>query len=158
MTGDITFGSGYWKFNNSLLQDKTFVKEFTKYFSDLIDGMEIYLEIWDHLKEQIKNFTIYYCKKKAKVKRDLLKVLEKSYYRLQYFERKTPGQFIDRIREIKKQIKELQNPNYIGSKIRSRAENLINQEKPSKFLLSAGNKEGQAKNYYQNYHRVLYMC
>lgn len=145
VSGDITFGSGYWKFNNSLLQDKTFVKEFSKYFSDLIDGMEIYLEIWDHLKEQIKNFTIYYCKKKAKVKRDLLKVLEKSYYRLQYFERKNPGQFIDRIREIKKQIKELQNQNYIGSKIRSRAENLINQEKPSKFFYQQEIKRAKQK-------------
>lgn len=42
--------------------------------------MEIYFEIWDYLKELIKNFIIYYCKKKVKVKCDLLKVLEKLYY------------------------------------------------------------------------------
>lgn len=66
-TDNITFGNGYWKFNNSLLQDKTFVKKFTKYWTELIDGLDICLEVWDHLKEQIKNFTIYYCKKKANV-------------------------------------------------------------------------------------------
>lgn len=42
VTGDITFGSRYWIFNNSLLKEKTFVKKkITKFFSDLIDGMEI---------------------------------------------------------------------------------------------------------------------
>lgn len=80
----ITFGPGYWKFNNSLLQDKAFVELFTKYWVELIDGFDMDLDLWDHFKEQIKNFAIHYCKKKALLKRILLKHLEKSYHRLQY--------------------------------------------------------------------------
>lgn len=85
-------------------------------------------------KEQIKNFTIHYCKKKALVKRNLLKHLEKSYHRLQYYEYYNPGLYIERVREIKSQIKDIQFQNYSGSKIRSRAESLDNDEKPSKFF------------------------
>lgn len=44
----ITFGPGYWKFNNSLLQDKTFVQLFTKYWVELINGFDIDLDLWDH--------------------------------------------------------------------------------------------------------------
>ena len=85
------FGKGYWKFNNSLLHDKTFVTKFTKYWLDLIEGIELSLELWDHLKEQIKKFCIHYSKQKAKVKRSVLRYFEKSYHRLQYFENKNPG-------------------------------------------------------------------
>jgi hypothetical protein len=52
-TNNITFGKSYWKFNNSLLQDRTFVKNFTKYWTELIDGIDFSLEMWDCLKEII---------------------------------------------------------------------------------------------------------
>lgn len=62
----ITFGPGYRKFNNSLLQDKAFVDYlpmlFTKYWVELIDGFDMDLDLWDHFKEQINNFTMHYCK------------------------------------------------------------------------------------------------
>lgn len=45
-----------------------------------------------------------------------------------------PGLYIERVREIKSQIKDIQFQNYSGSKIRSRAESLDNDEKPSKFF------------------------
>ena len=145
VSDNINFGKGYWKFNNSLLHDKTFVRKFTKYWLDLIEGMELSLELWDHLKEQIKNFCIHYSKQKAKVKRSVLRYLEKSYHRLQYFENKNPGEFIDRIREVKVQIKELQSKDYSGSIIRSRSENLIHDEKPSKFFFQQEIKRAKQK-------------
>ena len=64
VSDNINFGKGYWKFNNSLLQDKPFVRKFTKYWLDLIEGIELSLELWDHLKEQFKNCCIHYSKQK----------------------------------------------------------------------------------------------
>lgn len=87
----INFGPGYWKFNNSLLQDKAFFELFTKYWVELIVGFDMDLDLWDHFKAQIKNFTIHYRKIKALVKRNLLKHLEKSYHRLQYDEYHNPA-------------------------------------------------------------------
>ena len=144
-TNNITFGKSYWKFNNSLLQDKTFVKNFTKYWTELIDGIDFCLEMWDCFKEIIKKYTINYCKKKAKVKREILQHLQKSYYQMQFSEQKNPGQFIDRVREIKNQIKEFQLQNYTGSIIRSKAEILDNQEKPSKFFFQQEIKRAKKK-------------
>lgn len=141
----ITFGPGYWKFNNSLLQDKAFVELFTKYWVELIDGFDMDLDLWDHFKEQIKNFAIHYCKKKALVKRILLQHLEKSYHRLQYYEYHNPGLYIERVREIKSQIKDIQFQNFSGSKIRSRAESLDNDEKPSEFFFQQEIKRAKQK-------------
>ena len=42
---NINFGKGYWKFNNSLLQDKTFVRKFTKCWLNLIEGFTIFGKI-----------------------------------------------------------------------------------------------------------------
>lgn len=144
-SNSINFGPGYWKFNNSLLLDKNFVNSFTKYWLDLIQGIDIDLDFWEHFKDQIKLFTIHYCKKKSTVKRNVLRQLQRSYHRLQYYENNNPGQFIDRLREIKSQIKEIQLQNYAGSKIRSRAECLDNDEKPSKFFFQQEIKRAKQK-------------
>ena len=47
VSDNINFCKGYWKFNNSLLyvQDKPFVRKFTKYWLDLIEGMGLSLEL-----------------------------------------------------------------------------------------------------------------
>lgn len=127
------------------MSDKNFVKSFTKYWVDLIQGIDIDLDLWEHFKDQIKFFTIHYCKKKSIVKRNVLKQLQRSYHRLQYYENNNPGQFIDRLREIKSQIKEIQLQNYAGSKIRSRAECLDNDEKPSKFFFQQEIKRAKQK-------------
>lgn len=88
---------------------------------------------------------MHYCKKKALVKRILLKHLEKSYHRLQYYEYHNPGLYIERVREIKSQIKDMQFQNYSGSKIRSRAESLDNDEKPSEFFFQQEIKRAKQK-------------
>lgn len=42
VTGDITFGSRYWIFNKFFIEREDICnKKITKFFSDLIDGMEI---------------------------------------------------------------------------------------------------------------------
>lgn len=55
------------------------------------------------------------------------------------------GLYIERIREIKSQIKDRQFQNYSVSKIRSRAESLCNDEKPSKFFFQQEIKRAKQK-------------
>jgi hypothetical protein len=64
---------------------------------------------------------------------------------MQFSEQTNPGQFIDRVREIKNQIKEFQLQNYTGSIIISKAEILDNQEKPSKFFFQQEIKRAKKK-------------
>lgn len=143
----ITFGPGYWKFNNSLLQDKAFVELFTKYWVELIDGIDMDLDLWDHLKNKLRILLYITVRKKLllNVHCNLLKHLEKSYHRLQYYEYHNPGLYIERVREIKSQIKDIQFQNYSGSKIRSRAESLDNDEKPSKVFFQQEIKRAKQK-------------
>lgn len=68
------------------------------------------------------------------------------------------GLYIERVREIKSQIKDRQFQNYSVSKIRSRAESLCNDEKPSKFFFQQEIKRAKQKNYYQNYNGVFSYC
>lgn len=55
------------------------------------------------------------------------------------------GLYIERVREIKSQIKDRQFQNYSVSKIRSRAESLCNDEKPSKFFFQQEIKRAKQK-------------
>ena len=58
------FGPNYWKFNDSLLNDKNFVEKFTKFHINQTKNLDINLEYWDTLKEKIKHFCILFSKKK----------------------------------------------------------------------------------------------
>ena len=71
-------GNGYWKINNSVLQE-----EYKKIFNNLIDrylNTEKTIDIrllWDALKVEIREITSVYCKNKAKSTRENLRNLEK---------------------------------------------------------------------------------
>ena len=64
-------GPGYWKFNDSLLQDKQYVGLLNVQISELKENLRDnnpHLK-WDYCKGKIKDFTINYCKQKARTKK-----------------------------------------------------------------------------------------
>ena len=65
-------GPGFWKFNNSLLEDEEFV---TKLKFSLLNGKENYREVdkrlfGEMIKMKTRIFSIRFAKRKAKEKRD----------------------------------------------------------------------------------------
>ncbi|KAK3084519.1 hypothetical protein FSP39_014674 [Pinctada imbricata] len=141
---EITFGRGYWKFNNSLLEDKDFVRGFRDYWKHTHD-IEMCLEIWDNFKECIREYTSRYCKDKARTRRQTIRQLEKEYYDLKYHEKLNPGQFIDRLKAVRDKIKEIESENYQGAKIRSKADNLDFDENLSNYFFRKETKRARQK-------------
>ncbi len=79
--GKVKNGPGYWKFNSSLTNDTTYKIKLSEIISKCkrhceIDGLSKQLT-WEMCKRKIKDYTIEYCKIKATVKRDILKMLER---------------------------------------------------------------------------------
>ncbi|KAK3094930.1 hypothetical protein FSP39_007966 [Pinctada imbricata] len=103
------------------------------------------LDLWDHFKECVKDFTSQYCKEKAQTRRQVIRTLEREYHKLQFFEKSNPGQYIDRIRAIKDKIKEIETDNYKGAKIRSKADNLNSDENLSNFFFRKETKRARQK-------------
>ena len=86
-------GPGFWKFNNSLLEDSRYVKKLRE---NIYECREKYTNVedlglkWDLIKMEIRGFTIKYCKIKMK-KREKEEVLlqQKANKLLQDSEKKT---------------------------------------------------------------------
>ena len=146
---EINKGSGYWKLNTSILNDRSFCISFREWFVNLIDGLDICIDVWDHLKDRIKEFCIDYCKRKTKVKFNVIRQLEKQYFDLCYKERKFPGNYFEQIRELKSQIKDYYLKDFKGSQIRSKAKLLDCSETCSKYFFQTEVKKGKKKNIFE---------
>ena len=62
-------GSGYWKFNNSLVNDKLFVSQMNSKMEDFFhETMEIPNPVikWDFLKLKMRQFCMSYSKQKSR--------------------------------------------------------------------------------------------
>ena len=142
---DLSTGSGYWKINNTVLQDKPFRDSFKIFWLNLIDEMDGDQDFWSICKDNIKLFVIEYCKRKNKIKRRILHEYEHKYHTLQKHEQSNPGEYIEQVKAIKDLIYEFQKDSFQGSKIRSRAKVLDNSEKPSKFFFQLEANRGRKK-------------
>jgi hypothetical protein len=70
-------GPGLWKFNNSLLDNKEFIKQITLLIDEVIENnqnLSAFLR-WEVLKRKIKDFTIYFASRLSKKRNDLEKSL-----------------------------------------------------------------------------------
>ena len=143
---DVKKGSGYWHFNNSVLNDRAFCISFREWFVTFIDGLDICIDVWDHIKRNIKTFVIDYCKKKNKVKYSVIRNLEKRYFTLLHAEKLNPGDYCEQVRELKEEIKLYYLDSFKGAQIRSKVKLLNNSEVPSKYFFQKEVKKGKKKN------------
>ena len=141
---NVNFGKGYWKMNTSVLNDRTFRFEFTAFFhARIVD--DITIEWWDMFKENIKQFIIDYCKRKSRVKRSVYNQLSAEYRQLVISENLDPGQYTEQLIVLKKKIFDFENSMYEGAKIRSKANVLDCNEKPSRYFFQKEKERGKKK-------------
>ena len=134
-----TRGPGFWKFNNSLLQDETYNEKTTSLINNCWDetnGMEDTRVRWDFLKLNIQSHTIKYSKQKAKVRRELEVEVTEQLDKL-HKEQCGKGLNIQQEREMRELKNVLENL-YIykerGAQIRSRVDFIENNEKSNKYF------------------------
>ncbi|KAK6188037.1 hypothetical protein SNE40_004305 [Patella caerulea] len=140
-----SIGPGYWKFNNSILDDGSYNLEFRCFWQELIQNQNITHEWWEHAKLEIKKFTLAYCKRKSKLKNSHKRDLERRYTELVLAEYNNRGDYLDQINSIKKELSALALADDRGCLIRSKSDYLDNNEKPTKYFLEKETKRGKDK-------------
>ena len=154
----LSYGTGYWKCNNSHL-NHTILKTF---ITDLINRElkfhSFSLEFWDILKSKIKNEIIKFSKQISRLKFQEIKSLKREYYLLRQKYDSTDNEELSlQLQELRLNIKELQHTMYQGSIIRSKATILDNNEKPSQFFFQLENRNGNKKTINEiEYNNVTY--
>ena len=130
-------GSGYWKFNNKLLSDRSYislVKQELEHIKDNVD-MENKNTLWDFVKCQIRSITISYSRKVAKEKnkreaevKQQLEVLETEII--------NNSDKINEYYEVKGLWENIQSEKAEGSILRSKAQWVEQGEKNTKYFLN----------------------
>jgi len=127
-------GKGFWKFNNSLLSDNSYV---VKVKQIIVDNQNKYSELtnksllWDVIKCEIRSYTISYSSYIAKQKRSTIDGL---YIELSHLEKNLNNtENIDRYNDVKHQLEALLQEKTNGLHIRSRAIHIDQNEKSNKY-------------------------
>ena len=134
-------GPGFWKFNNSLLENEEFV---TKLKFLILNAKEKYREVtdkrlfWEMIKMEIRIFSIRFAKRKAKEKRDmefeLLRKLQDLNARIDAAPEGSP--LANEAKKIKIKLDQMAEEKTRGCIVRSRARWYESGEKCNKYFLN----------------------
>ena len=132
-------GPGFWKFNSSLLLDKTYCSQIEIVIEDSWTKNQEITDIrakWDFLKYNIQTFTMGYSKKKAKTRRQLETTI---ITRLDELHKKHGEDTLNTAEQteqnsLRDQLEKIHEYKAEGSKIRSRIEIIEQGEKSNKFF------------------------
>ena len=127
LVDNFTFGKSYWKFNNSLCEDKFFVEKMNDEIRELKEQLIPQISdkrlLWDFMKMKMREFIITFSKEKAKVRRLAIKRLENEIEELEKQLLLTPARsIVDDIENKKATLKKMYEYSRQGLKVRSRAE------------------------------------
>ena len=144
-------GNGYWKINNSILNEE----EYKKIINNLIDSylntkktIDIRL-LWDILKIEIREISSVYCRNKAKSTRENLRNLEKD---LEFKIKLKDGlQYDDEnldkdIDDLEHKISKIYENKAKGAQVRSREKWVELGEKNNSYFLGLEKKRDKLKN------------
>ena len=136
-------GKGYWKFNNSLLHDKTYVSLIKEELKGLASNNEIQDKscFWDFVKCQIRTITISYCKTLAKQKKDKENTLIRKIEELENDIESDQQEY----HKLKYEWEKLQDLKTQGAIVRSKVEWTEHGEKNSKFFLNMAKRNYNLK-------------
>ena len=145
-------GRGYWKFNNSLIEDKVFVESLKQHIGQLkslfYDEQDPRIN-WDYLKYKIFRFSKQYANERAEKRKSRRKHLEEKVSKLEREIVDTEGDSEDVILEYESAKNELEKLyEYItnGIILRSKAQWYEEGEKNTKYFLSL-EKNNKAKSH-----------
>ena len=166
---DISKGPGYYKFNNSLLNDKNFAQK----MNDLIDNFDTEDNdpqlAWELLKVKIREFSISYSKSKSIERRNKLAIMRGKLDDLDTLLGQLPNSdvILQQRNKIKAELEIAENTSAKAAQVRSRAKWIAEGEKNTKYFLglekakamnkimdSVINKEGVEVNGQENILRV----
>ena len=141
-------GPGYWKFNNSLLNDDNYKAIITDLLTLNINNRDIGnpAQKWDFIKYQIRSTTIKYSKIKAKERRklesellDTIAVQERLYFE------SSSTQVLNTLKEARNRLSLLYDLKLQGIIVRSRARWVENGEKATKYFLNLEKRNKSSK-------------
>lgn len=133
-------GPGHWKLNNSVLAEETYVRDIEK----IIQNFQIQFNnennnkrlLWDMLKIEIKEYSMQYCKNRAKIRKDKVTKMESELHDLNV---KNNVNSNDSLLEKINSLENILEQEYVylarGAQIRSKVEWFEKGEKNNKFFL-----------------------
>ena len=134
-------GRGYWKLNNSVLNDDEYREGIVNLYTETTrqyGGQVSNALLWEFLKVKIKQFSISYCVMKSKTTQNQIKELEK---RLDLLDELTSKELdneesrIDR-KLLKQQLDAMYEQKAAGYQVRSRGKWIEQGEKSNSYFLS----------------------
>ena len=136
-------GPGLWKFNNSLLNDDTFVNLITTNYPIICRKYAYLTNLklkWEMIKMEIRSLTIPYAKNKAKNIRTLEKQLESRIESLENNIDANPGDSTDaeqqEIERLKTELCRIYEERADGAILRSKVRWIEHGEKPTKYFFN----------------------
>ena len=124
-------GKGYWKFNNSLLDDADFKGKIRSKIIVALEEIDQNTDLmlwWDELKISLKKISINHSTFLNKERNKMYAALTQQYILAEKLGK------LDNMQRVKNRLKEIDFLRLNGSKIRSRAYLLDNKEQPSTFF------------------------
>jgi hypothetical protein len=143
-------GPGMWKFNVSLLRDTEYVLKFNDWlaeFKDTYNNIDNKALKWDLIKCDIRRETIYYCKHRAKERRQLLTSLSNSIMKLERNLANNPDE--DTLQEYqvtKQELEHLVTQDAQGAAFRTKVDHMEFNENNSRYFAKL-EKANYAKKY-----------
>ncbi len=133
-------GKGYWKINNSFLDQKDYQVGIASIYDEVINeyGQHVCNSIlWEYFKLRVKQFSIVYGIAQAQMFKDKCKILESKLDQLDMKLMNTPDRsLLEERKEVKEQLNEVYYNKSKGYQIRSRAKWVEEGEKSTKYFLN----------------------
>ena len=132
-------GPGYWKFNESLLYDETYLATLTNNIKTWINSYSggDKIAMWEYIKYKIREYTVRYSKDKNKNRKSKVKDLEETVKHLENTYSLTPNnENFNLLEDAKTELEKEYDYITEGSIVRSRARWYEKGEKNNKYFLS----------------------
>jgi exonuclease III len=148
-------GKGYWKFNNSLLNDEEYIKYITPKFKEYLNLEETDTDsklYWDTLKMKLRRDTITYSIYKSKVMKakraEVLSELNKAEEALNNSDKTIDGttDLAEQYFTLKNEWQGLENSKIAGQMLRSKAQWIEEGERNTKFFIGLEKHKQEMKN------------
>ena len=129
---------GYWKINNSTLNEENYKVGINKLFDDLLEeyGQDVpKLLLWEFLKLKIKEFTISYCTSRSLSVKQNIKDLEEKIDEIDRSHDSLTNDQYDERKKLKQELDNLYENRAKGYQVRSRAKWVECGEKSTRYFL-----------------------
>ena len=144
---EIIRGKGYWKFNNSLLEDQKYVNQMNTFIEEFNEeGLDAQLS-WELLKIRIKEFTIDFCKNKNQNKKNKTAKLYNELNNVDMYLSNNPNSVDaqNKREEIKLKLELIEAEKARAAQIRSRIKWIEEGEKSTKYFLGLEKARANSK-------------